>query len=169
MYFIKTIFISIFLFFSGIALAVPPPWIASVEAENLDFSQQSCNEIAHTMLQKQGFARITPKNNGIFAAYRKGRDYHYKVVIKCFDSLGLVNVTVVSNRKGGLNKARQLLGNISSQTKHTGTASPGRRQPGSHSDFPDCADGPTLVRCLNTIPEDSLDIAQDYLEKRKTQ
>jgi len=147
--------------------ASSPPWLATVDAE-IDFSQLSCPKIAMSVLKQAGFARISQQNNTLFAAWKNGKNYRYKALIKCFPHYNLVTVTLASSQAGGLQKAKELLKKI--RKKATGSSEelplPGH-SPNDMEEIPDCSDGVALVRCLSSIPDDSLEIVQDYLDKMK--
>ena len=80
----------------------------------------------------------------------------------------MVTITVVSEQSGGLQKAKMLLEKM--RKKATGYSEepplPGH-SPDDTEEIPDCSDGVALVRCLSSVPEDSLEIVQDYLDKIK--
>jgi len=158
---------------SPLAIAAPPPpWLAVVEGEQLAFAD-SCATAAQQALREQGFARVEIQGDMVFGAYREGADYHYKAAIKCLPAYELVTITIATNRKGGLDQAKQLLAQLRQYATPT---SGGLKRQSSHFDqaeatasalFPNCSDGPTLVRCLNTVPQDSIEIARSYLQKLK--
>jgi len=172
------------LFTQWVHAAPPPPFLAVVEGEKMGFSDNSCTQAAQSVLKQNGFKRIKIIDNIVFAAYRQGRDYHYKAALKCLNKYDLVTITVVTNRNGGLRKAKKLLSllkNYGEQSDDNNTegswqeedeaveeSEEGKTVLGKPSaNFPNCSDGPTLVRCLDSIPENAIDIAQEYLNKRQ--
>jgi len=148
--------------------ANPPPWLATVEAE-IEFPKtSSCPEIAIAVLKEGGFAKVSQQNNALFASWKEGKHYQYKVLVKCLPRYNLITITVVSTQSGGLQKAKQLLEKMRAMA--TGSSEepplPGH-SPDEIEEIPDCSDGVALVRCLSSVPEDSLEIVQDYLDKIK--
>jgi hypothetical protein len=148
--------------------ANPPPWLATVEAE-IEFPKtSSCPEIAIAVLKEGGFAKVSQQNNSLFASWKEGKHYHHKVLVKCLPRYHLITITVVSTQSGGLQKAKEILGKIRAMA--TGSSEepplPGH-SPDEIEEIPDCSDGVALVRCLSSVPEDSLEIVQDYLDKIK--
>jgi hypothetical protein len=161
------IFITFFYALSANA-ANSPPWLATVEAE-IEFPKTtSCPEMVSTVLHQEGFAKVSQQNNALFASWKEGKHYQYKVLVKCLPRYHLMTITVVSTQSGGLQKAKQLLEKI----RATATGSSEEPPPPGHSpdeieEIPDCSDGVALVRCLSSVPDDSLEIVQDYLDKIK--
>lgn len=183
----------ILLFASGAQAAVPPPYIATLEGKNLTFPGSSCASAANSALKQAGFARVSSAGGTVFGAYHAGRDYRYKAAVKCLDEYNLVVVTIVASGSGALNTARKVLSNIRNKAtagsglyaynKPDGDDAAGDSCPepadADECDCPepppvvapntalDCADGPTLVRCLNSVPQSDIDLAIDYLDKLK--
>ncbi len=148
------------------AATPPPPWIASVHGENLAFTRSTCVERAASALQRQGFARVTQQGEKVFAALQEGKNYGYKAIVNCFPTYNLVTVTVVAERSGGLQKAQSILATLRTFAQATGAGASAAVGVEEMTGFPDCSDGPTLLRCLNSIPNASLDLAAEYLRKR---
>jgi hypothetical protein len=146
----------------------PPPWLATVEAE-IEFPQtSSCPEIANIVLKQDGFEKVSQQNNALFAAWKEGKHYHHKVLVKCLPRYHLITITVVSMKSGGLQKAKELLEKIRAIATGTSEESPlPGHSPDEIEEIPDCSDGVALVRCLSSVPDDSLEIVQDYLDKIK--
>jgi len=103
----------------GAHAAPPPPYLSVIEAENIDFSHSSCTVAASSVLKEDGFSRVTIKGNIIFGAFRSGRDYRFKVAMKCLNHHQLVTITVVSASSGGLAKARSLVAQLKAYTAPT--------------------------------------------------
>lgn len=148
--------------------ANPPPWLATVEGE-IEFPKtSSCPEIVTAVLKSSGFARVSQQNNALFASWKEGKQYEYKVLVKCLPRYHLITITVVSTRSGGLQKAKELLEKIRAMVTGSSEESPlPGHSPDDIEEIPDCSDGVALVRCLSSVPEDSLEIVQDYLDKIK--
>jgi len=144
----------------------PPPWIATVSGENLSFPKSDCVQSVAVSLRRLGFARVTSQGKQVFAAFKPGVRYDYKAVVKCFPSYNLVNVTVVAQRSGGLKKARTILAAIRQFALQTEPLLNEDDLDEDATGFPDCSDGPTLIRCLNSVQPDSIDLAVEYLRKR---
>lgn len=150
----------------------PPPWLAMVDGEHLSFPDHSCTEGAATALRRLGFARVTVQPGQVLAAFKPGTYYQYKAAVKCFPKYDLVNVTVVAQRSGGLKKARSILAVMRQFATQVAPLPTPEMLPdtdvldNSATGFPDCSDGPTLIRCLNSVPNDSIDLAVEYLRKR---
>jgi hypothetical protein len=160
----SALFLSFFIMSSQ--AAVPAPWIATDQAENITFNLYTCVDAAKKSLAKHGFQRISVQGTSIFAAYNSGVNYHYKAIIKCLDIYHLVTITIAANKKGGLKLARALTKTMRNHAEDKPVIIDEKADP--KSSFPDCTDGPTLLRCLNTIDTEDLDIAQDYLKKRQS-
>lgn len=148
--------------------ANPPPWLATVEAE-IEFPKTtSCPEIATTVLKEGGFAKVSQQNNALFASWKASKQYEYKVLVKCLPRYHLLTVTVVSTKSGGLQKAKEILEKIRAMATGSSEESPlPGHSPDEIEEIPDCSDGVALVRCLSSVPDDSLEIVQDYLDKIK--
>lgn len=145
-----------------------PPWLATVEAE-IEFPHTtSCPEIATTVLKQGGFEKVSQQNNALFASWREGKHYHHKVLVKCLPRYRLMTITVVSTQSGGLQKAKELLEKIRAMATGSSEEAPlPGHAPDEIEEIPDCSDGVALVRCLSSVPDDSLEIVQDYLDKIK--
>lgn len=180
---------------SGVQAAVYPPYIAMLEGKNLAFSSTSCTSAATKALKAAGFDRVTPQGETVFAAYKSGRDYQFKAAVKCLPEYDLVLVNIVAAQGGALSKARAVLASIRKYARagsgsYSGgnSSSPAMCDNDSSSAEPaacdcdcpdveppvaaantsmDCSDGPTLVRCLNSVPQTDINLAIDYLEKLK--
>ncbi len=152
-------------FSAHVYAAPPPPWIATVKGEALSFPSSDCVSSAVKTLQRQGFARVTPQGEKVFAALQAGKTYGYKAVVQCLPQYQLVTVTVVAQRKGGLNKARAILAALSQRAVPQEIPDAETLEE-DKTGFPDCSDGPTLMRCLNSTPPDSLGLAIEYLRQR---
>jgi DNA-directed RNA polymerase subunit L len=86
------------LFFTSSVWALPPYMGISI-GENLSFQENSCSQIATTVLQEDGFQKIILAENSatLFAAYRTKPPYQYKALVKCLPDKGIVVVVVVAN------------------------------------------------------------------------
>ncbi|WP_069473006.1 hypothetical protein [Candidatus Marithrix sp. Canyon 246] len=91
---IKILFL---LVFSPMVFAVPPYLGVSV-AENLAFNRYSCLSAAKKVLYNEGFKDIETyaRIATVFAAYRNTNPYHYKAVVKCLVSSGVIIVTTAA-------------------------------------------------------------------------
>ena len=164
----------------GAQAAPPPPYLSVIEAENIDFSDSSCTTAASSVLKADGFSRVTVKGNIIFGAFHSGRDYRFKVAMKCLNHHQLVTITVVSASSGGLAKARSLVAQLKAYTAPKSDWEDTQDEAEESDDVDDadmdnekvslsavdCSSGNNLVRCLDSIPANSIKIAQQYLGKR---
>jgi hypothetical protein len=76
-----------------------PPYLGVSVGENLAFQDSSCIQAGKDVLKQNGFSKIVqyPQSATIFAAYRDGTAYQYKVLIKCLATSGVIMVTAIAN------------------------------------------------------------------------
>lgn len=148
----------------GQVLFAEPPYMAIETLRNISFPQSSCADVAEQVLHHDGFAKIKKYGGSqtLFAAYRESKDYGFKASVKCLPAEGAVIITVVAdNLKQIKSKA------VSLAVKIRRHGSPGEEeQPFIQSGNPDCHDGPTLMRCLNSIPPDDVQTVINHLQKQ---
>jgi hypothetical protein len=156
--------------------APPPPYLSVAEAEHVSFSAANCTATVSSVLRADGFNRVTTQGNIVFAALRSEEDYGFKVAAKCLSQYNMVTITVVSAHSGGLEKARYLVSKL--RTYKTTQSNSSEEHDAGMDETVDgigekttnsvinCSSGSNLVRCLDSIPQGSIEIAQEYLNKR---
>ena len=99
-----------------------PPYIGISIGEDLSFQENSCSQIATTVLQEDGFQKISLVENSatLFAAYSTKTPYQYKALVKCLPDKGTVVVVVVANSTQYVRtKAEKLRLQIQHYTRHS--------------------------------------------------
>jgi len=97
------------------AFAVPPkPWLAVAEGAGLG-SRGSCLNTAKSVLKQQGFVRVNHTGNTVMGAYRSGRNYGYKVAVKCVGGEAVAFVVTTLSGKG-LAKANSIIAAMRNQS-----------------------------------------------------
>lgn len=111
--------------------APPRPWLAVAEGSGLFSSYSACISAATSVLENQGFVRITNTGTTVMGAYQSGSDYQFKVAVKCIPSASMAVAFVTTTRSGeGLDRAnsiiaalRQHVGGSDEVTMHSAGAS----------------------------------------------
>jgi len=113
----KKILFAILLLFSMSVYAAPPYFGVSI-GEHLALDNAKCISVAQKVLKKDGFKKLLPKGNNLFAAYNNGNQYGYKAVIRCMAKQNaFVVVTVADSMKTVKKKADSLRSRIQQHFK----------------------------------------------------
>lgn len=142
-----------------------PPYLAVDSAHNLHFTAPDCVEAATRVLQQDGFAKYKAyaDSGSVFAAYRAGRNYGFKAVIKCVPETGTLMVVVTAQHLKHIKaKATALTNALRSRLDRT-ERSPSPDYP-VHIN-PDCGQGPVRMRCFNSIPAEEVAGSILYLQE----
>jgi len=96
--------------------APPRPWLAVAEGSGLFSSYSGCTSAARSVLENQGFARITNTGSTVMGAYRSGSDYQFKVAVKCIPSASMAVAFVTTTLSGeGLDRASSIIAGLRQQ------------------------------------------------------
>lgn len=92
--------IGAFVILVGLNLPVyaTSPWLAIVDKDDVSMTLENCLQTSQAVLLKQEYARVNISGRTLIAAYRKGKNYLFKTVVKCRPNAKNLTVTVISTR-----------------------------------------------------------------------